>query len=117
MSFNLVNSLAIYLLGGISQSFLFPCNTQSGNNYLFKRNGARSYLADLVSGQILVLGADGVEDRLPGRGDGDGVLARLPAALPVADQLFIFGKRRRCLHDYVAGTQVVRLPNGVVTTT
>jgi uncharacterized RDD family membrane protein YckC len=31
------------------------------------------------------------------------------AVLPVIDQLFIFGKTRRCLHDYVAGTRVVRL--------
>lgn len=27
--------------------------------------------------------------------------------LPVADQVFIFGKRRRCLHDLAAGTVVV----------
>jgi len=31
------------------------------------------------------------------------------AALPIVDQLFIFGKRRRCLHDLVSGTVVVRL--------
>lgn len=31
------------------------------------------------------------------------------AALPIIDQLFIFGKRRRCLHDFVSGTAVVRL--------
>ena len=30
-------------------------------------------------------------------------------ALPVVDQIFIFGKRRRCLHDLVAGTCVVRV--------
>lgn len=30
------------------------------------------------------------------------------ALLPVIDQLFIFGKRRRCLHDLAAGTVVVR---------
>ncbi len=30
------------------------------------------------------------------------------AALPILDQLFIFGKRRRCLHDLAAGTIVVR---------
>ena len=29
--------------------------------------------------------------------------------LPLVDQLFIFGKRRRCLHDLVAGTVVVRM--------
>jgi uncharacterized RDD family membrane protein YckC len=29
--------------------------------------------------------------------------------LPVLDQAFIFGKRRRCLHDVVAGTIVVRV--------
>lgn len=28
--------------------------------------------------------------------------------LPLADQLCIFGKRRRCLHDYAAGTVVIR---------
>lgn len=28
--------------------------------------------------------------------------------LPVLDHLFIFGKTKRCLHDYVAGTIVVR---------
>lgn len=28
--------------------------------------------------------------------------------LPLIDQLFIFGKRRRCLHDLAAGTVVVR---------
>ena len=31
------------------------------------------------------------------------------AALPVIDQLFVFRKSRRCLHDLVAGTVVVRL--------
>ncbi len=31
------------------------------------------------------------------------------AALPIIDQLFIFGKRRRCLHDLVSGTVVVRV--------
>jgi len=31
------------------------------------------------------------------------------AALPIIDQLLIFGKRRRCLHDFVSGTAVVRL--------
>ena len=31
------------------------------------------------------------------------------AALPIIDQLFIFGRRRRCLHDFVSGTAVVRL--------
>lgn len=30
------------------------------------------------------------------------------AVLPILDQLFIFGKRRRCLHDLAAGTIVVR---------
>lgn len=32
------------------------------------------------------------------------------AALPIIDQLFIFGKKRRCLHDLAAGTVVIRLP-------
>ena len=30
------------------------------------------------------------------------------ALLPIIDQLFVFGKQRRCLHDLVAGTIVVR---------
>jgi uncharacterized RDD family membrane protein YckC len=34
------------------------------------------------------------------------------AALPIIDQLFIFGKSRRCLHDLVSGTVVVRLAPG-----
>jgi len=29
--------------------------------------------------------------------------------LPILDQALIFGKRRRCLHDFVAGTIVVRV--------
>lgn len=29
--------------------------------------------------------------------------------LPLLDQLLIFGKRRRCLHDLAAGTEVVRV--------
>ena len=29
--------------------------------------------------------------------------------VPVVDQVALFGKTRRCLHDYAAGTQVVRL--------
>lgn len=28
--------------------------------------------------------------------------------IPIIDALFIFGKSRRCIHDYIAGTQVVR---------
>lgn len=31
------------------------------------------------------------------------------ALLPLIDQLFVFGKQRRCLHDLVAGTIVVRV--------
>ena len=31
-------------------------------------------------------------------------------ALPILDQLFIFRTNRRCLHDLIAGTVVVRLP-------
>lgn len=33
------------------------------------------------------------------------------AVLPILDQLFIFGKQRRCLHDLAAGTIVVRRKN------
>lgn len=29
--------------------------------------------------------------------------------IPIADQALIFGKRRRCLHDFAAGTIVVRV--------
>ncbi|HEY6599295.1 MAG TPA: RDD family protein [Pseudomonadales bacterium] len=29
------------------------------------------------------------------------------ALLPIVDQLFIFGRTRRCIHDYAAGTAVV----------
>ena len=32
----------------------------------------------------------------------------LAAAFPVIDQVLIFGKRRRCGHDYVCGTSVVK---------
>ena len=32
----------------------------------------------------------------------------LAAAFPLIDQVLIFGKRRRCGHDYVCGTSVVR---------
>jgi len=31
------------------------------------------------------------------------------ALLPIIDQLMIFTKNRRCLHDYASGTMVVRL--------
>ncbi|MGI9325870.1 MAG: RDD family protein [Pseudomonadales bacterium] len=31
--------------------------------------------------------------------------------IPIVDQLLIFGKRKRCLHDLIAKTQVVRLPS------
>ena len=29
--------------------------------------------------------------------------------IPVVDQLFIFGKRRRCLHDWASGTMVIHV--------
>jgi uncharacterized RDD family membrane protein YckC len=32
----------------------------------------------------------------------------LAAAFPLIDQVLIFGKRRRCGHDYVCGTSVVK---------
>jgi uncharacterized RDD family membrane protein YckC len=32
----------------------------------------------------------------------------LAAAFPLIDQLLIFGKRRRCAHDYVCGTSVIK---------
>lgn len=31
----------------------------------------------------------------------------LADAVPFADALFIFGKKRRCIHDYIAGTRVI----------
>ena len=31
------------------------------------------------------------------------------ALLPLVDHLAIFGKKRRCVHDYVAGTSVLKL--------
>lgn len=34
------------------------------------------------------------------------------ALVPIADQLLIFSKRRRCLHDLASGTVVVRLEPG-----
>ncbi|MFX3658284.1 MAG: RDD family protein [bacterium] len=34
------------------------------------------------------------------------------ALLPLIDQLLIFGRQRRCLHDYLSGTVVVRLGGG-----
>ena len=34
------------------------------------------------------------------------------ALLPIIDQLFVFGRRRRCLHDLAAGTVVVRVALG-----
>lgn len=34
------------------------------------------------------------------------------AILPLIDQVLIFGKQRRCLHDLVAGTAVVRVRPG-----
>jgi len=37
------------------------------------------------------------------------LLAPPLALLPLVDHLMIFGKRRRCLHDRLAGTEVVRL--------
>ena len=30
--------------------------------------------------------------------------------IPLLDQIFIFGKKRRCLHDYVSGTVVLKKP-------
>lgn len=35
--------------------------------------------------------------------------------LPLADLVFIFGRRRRCLHDFAAGTEVVPYRQTVVT--
>lgn len=37
-----------------------------------------------------------------------GVFLGWPALIAVADQVFIFGGKRRCLHDLVCGTEVVR---------
>jgi hypothetical protein len=31
------------------------------------------------------------------------------AILPLLDQVFIFGRQRRCLHDWISGTLVVRV--------
>ena len=38
-----------------------------------------------------------------------GLVAQIPiiSGLVLVDVLFIFGKERRCLHDYIAGTRVV----------
>jgi uncharacterized RDD family membrane protein YckC len=38
-----------------------------------------------------------------------GAVATVLGLLPNIDPLFIFGASRRCLHDYIAGTQVISL--------
>ena len=41
-----------------------------------------------------------------------GLIAAIPIAGPlfsVVDLLMIFGRERRCLHDYIAGTRVVKV--------
>jgi uncharacterized RDD family membrane protein YckC len=38
----------------------------------------------------------------------------LPTFVSLVDVLFIFGLAHRCLHDYLAGTQVVALPDGAL---
>lgn len=37
-----------------------------------------------------------------------GFLGSVGRLIPIVDTLFIFGKSRRCMHDYIAGTKVVR---------
>lgn len=37
-----------------------------------------------------------------------GFLGPVGRLIPIVDTLFIFGKSRRCMHDYIAGTKVVR---------
>ena len=39
-------------------------------------------------------------------GQADDILINL---VSLVDALFIFGKQRRCLHDYIAGSKVVRV--------
>lgn len=34
----------------------------------------------------------------------------MAAIIPILDQVFIFGKSRRCLHDYLCSTKVVKRP-------
>ncbi|MEH6558128.1 MAG: RDD family protein [Oceanicoccus sp.] len=34
----------------------------------------------------------------------------MAAIIPILDQAFIFGKSRRCLHDYLCSTKVVKRP-------
>ena len=36
------------------------------------------------------------------------IVSPYTAILPLADQAFIFGRQRRCLHDLICGTSVVR---------
>jgi uncharacterized RDD family membrane protein YckC len=36
------------------------------------------------------------------------VISPILAALPIVDQLFVFRKNRRCVHDLAAGTSVVK---------
>jgi uncharacterized RDD family membrane protein YckC len=36
------------------------------------------------------------------------VISPFLACLPIVDQLFVFRKNRRCVHDLAAGTSVVR---------
>lgn len=37
-----------------------------------------------------------------------GVISPILAALPLVDQLFVFRRNRRCVHDLAAGTSVVK---------
>jgi len=37
------------------------------------------------------------------------VISPVLAWLPIVDQVFVFGKSRRCVHDFAAGTSVIRV--------
>jgi uncharacterized RDD family membrane protein YckC len=37
--------------------------------------------------------------------------ALLPGVFALVDALFIYGGKRRCLHDFIAGTVVVKVPS------
>ena len=92
------------------------------NGYALWRRGQT--LGKMLAGIVIV----------PGNGTDDGQYGRAPAplwtlicvralffpllflviiptfaVLPIIDLLFVFGRRRRCLHDFVARTVVVRL--------
>lgn len=103
MTFNILATIYGFILFALIQSYFLKANGQTIGKKLTGIKIVSTQHADVSVGEILGM------RYLP-----ISLITMLPIVgqiLPLVDALFIFKKDRRCIHDMIAGTCVIKCPD------